>query len=223
MNSLIFIAIVIGFVVLHSWWNARKQAEEQRSGRQEPSPGPDSRSPSQRTGSPPPARPSPAANWEEELRRLLEGDSPAPPPSPGPRTVPPPVTVPPPLPARRVPAPVRPRPLAASPAPTRAPTSMPPLAPVPVIDRDMETGLPVKMPSLQESAKAYVRASQLETRVAEHMRQVDRQVTTHAKLDRVRSVSPEIKQALGLLRTRSSQRAAILAGVVLGPPRALEE
>jgi hypothetical protein len=87
----------------------------------------------------------------------------------------------------------------------------------------METGYPVKLPSLTESAKAYVRASQLDSRVAEQMRQVDRQVVAHTKLERVRSVSPEIKEMLALLRTRSSQRAAILAGVVLGPPRAFED
>jgi hypothetical protein len=86
----------------------------------------------------------------------------------------------------------------------------------------MEKGLPVKMPSLTQSAQAYLRASQLESKVAQHLQRVDEQVTKHAKVERKREVSPVVRQTIGLLRDRQSQRAAILASVVLGPPKAME-
>jgi hypothetical protein len=136
---------------------------------------------------------------------LLQGEEPARPPSPPviiqqPRATPPPV----------------PRAAAARPAP----------APRPVViaqnDPDMEKGLPVKMPSLEQSAQAYLRASQLESRVAEHMQRVDHLVSTHQKVESKKHVVPEIRQAIGLVRQRQSQRAAILAGIILGPPKAME-
>lgn len=86
----------------------------------------------------------------------------------------------------------------------------------------METGLPVRMPSLEQSAQAFLRASQLESRVAEHMQRVDHLVTKHPKLESKKEISPAIRQAIGLLRNRQSQRAAIIAGIVLGPPKAME-
>ena len=94
--------------------------------------------------------------------------------------------------------------------------------PVVVVDPDMETGLPVRMPTLEKSAQAFLRASQLESKVAEHMQRVGEQVTTHKKIEVRRGVSPEIRQAIGLVRNRQSQRAAIIAGIVLGPPKAME-
>jgi hypothetical protein len=86
----------------------------------------------------------------------------------------------------------------------------------------MEKGLPVQMPSLEQSAQAFLRASQLESKVAAHMQRVDQQVTTHPKLGLKKQVAPEIRQAIGLVRNRQSQRAAIIAGIVLGPPKAME-
>ena len=86
----------------------------------------------------------------------------------------------------------------------------------------MERGLPVKMPSLEQSAQAYLRASQLESRVAEHMHRVDQLVTTHQKLESRKETSPAIRQAVSLLGNRQSQRAAIIAGIILGPSKAME-
>src|SRR6185503_8746349 len=90
------------------------------------------------------------------------------------------------------------------------------------VDPDMERGLPVKMPSLKQSAQAYLRASQLESRVAEHMHRVDQLVTTHQKFESKKQTSPAIRQAVSLVRNRQSQRAAIIAGIILGPPKAME-
>jgi hypothetical protein len=89
-------------------------------------------------------------------------------------------------------------------------------------DPDMQKGLPVHMPSLQESAQAFLRASRLEDRVGEQLRRVQESITTHQKFEIKKVTAPEVRQALGLLRGRSSQRAAIMASVILGPPRATE-
>jgi len=86
----------------------------------------------------------------------------------------------------------------------------------------MQKGLPVHMPTLKASAQAYLRASQLESRITERFQRVQERVTTHQSTEVKKEPAPEIHQALGLLRDRSSQRAAIVAAVVLGPPRALE-
>jgi len=105
-------------------------------------------------------------------------------------------------------------------APPPKPVQRPP--PLSQRDPDMEKGLPVQMPSLAQSAQAYLRASRLESRVATHMKGVEEQVTTHKKLVVRKQAPADIRQAIGLVRQRQSQRAAIIASVVLGPPKALE-
>ena len=197
-DQLIFLLVVVVISMLHSWWKKRK-GEPDTETDSESWPGQQPGRPTTPPASRPASPPSKAASWEEELRRLLQGEEPA-----GP--TPPPVVVqlPPPLPR----AAFRP-------------------APRPVVieqvDPDMEKGLPVQMPSLEHSAQAFLRASQLESKVATHMQRVDLQVTTHPKLGLKKEVAPEIRQAIGLVRNRRSQRAAIIAGIVLGPPKAMEE
>jgi hypothetical protein len=78
------------------------------------------------------------------------------------------------------------------------------------------------MPTLTESAQAWQRAENLDDRVIERLRRASEQVVTNRTLLARRKGAPEIKQALKLLRDRPSQRAAIIASVVLGPPKALE-
>ena len=194
MEQLIFLIVIGGLYLLQAWW--KKKAENEQADAPPPWPGqqrPPGPGPSQRPAGQP--APTPAARWEEELRRLLEGESPKPPP--------PVVTLPPPLPPK---------------PPRKSVTPRPVLIP----DAEMETGLPVRMPTLEKSAQAFLRASQLESKVAEHMQRVSEQVTTHKKIEVRRGVSPEIRQAIGLVRQRQSQRAAIIAGIVLGPPKAME-
>src|SRR5688572_4277994 len=134
MEQLIILAVIAGASLLHGWWKKRQEAES------EPQPGPVP-PPLRRPGAPPTGRsepaPSPAASWEEELRRLLQGNQ-------QPRRPQPPVItqVPPPLP-----------PVAAvRPAPVRRPP------PVLQSDPDMERGLPVQLPTLEHSAQAFLRA-----------------------------------------------------------------
>jgi len=193
-NQLIFLLVVVVLSMLHSWWKKRK-GEPETEAESESWP---SRPPTAPPAGQPAQPPSKAASWEEELRRLLQGEEPA-------RPTPPQVVVqvPPPLP--RVASRPAPRPIV-----------------IEKSDPDMEKGLPVKMPSLEQSAQAFLSASQLESKVAAHMQRVDQQVTTHKKLGLKKQVAPEIRQAIGLVRNRQSQRAAVIAGIVLGPPKAME-
>src|SRR5882762_1809663 len=92
-NQLIFLLVFVVISMLHSWWK-KKKGEPETNTESESWPG-------QKPGRPPAGRPagrpapppSKAANWEEALRRLLQGEEPA-------RPTPPPVVVqvPPPLP-----------------------------------------------------------------------------------------------------------------------------
>jgi len=198
MEQLIILALIAGASLLHGWWKKRQEAEsESEPGRMLP--------PLRRPGTPPTGRsapePSPAASWEEELRRLLQGEQP-------PRRPQPPVVTqaPPPLPPVFV----------GRPSPVRRPP------PVSQSDPDMDRGLPVRMPTLEHSAQAFLRASNIESKVAEHMQRAGQQVASHKTLEIKREVAPEIRQAVSLVRNRQSQRAAIIAGMVLGPPKAME-
>lgn len=191
MEQILFLVAVAVLSMLHSWWTKRNEKETEEA--EAPSPGQPER--------PNPKRPSPA-NWEEELRRLLEGEDDKPAPRPPPVIV----QAPPPLPP--------------APRPRIAPR---PPEPVSQSDPDMDTGLPVRFSSLEGSAQAYLRASNIEARVAAHMQRADQQVASHPQVVVKRDASPEVRQAVGLLRNRQSQRAVILAGVILGPPKSIEE
>jgi hypothetical protein len=196
MEQILFLVAVAVLSMLHSWWTKRKEKESEDA--ETPPPGQPER--------PAPKRPS-AANWEDELRRLLEGEDDKPAPRP------PPVIV-------HAPRPVAPPPLPVAPRPRIA--SRPP-EPVSQSDPDMDTGLPVRFSSLEGSAQAFLRASNIEGKVAAHMQRADQQVASHPKSVLKREASPEVRQAVNLLRNRQSQRAVILAGVILGPPKAMEE
>jgi hypothetical protein len=141
------------------------------------------------------------------------------PPAPGAPAPLPPVrqTAPRPL-AKAVAPPPLPPGVRRMPAPPRAPAK----APMVGTDPDMDKGLAVQMPGLTQSAQAYLRASQLESKVADQMRRVEERVAMHKLPLSVRETPVEIRQAIGLLRSRPSQRAAILASVILGPPRAFD-
>src|SRR6185503_15408693 len=210
MTKLIILALIFVGYLLHEWWKARQAQSESQDEPEEPWPGQSPR-PSRPVQPPPPTRTTsgPAGGWEEELRRLLQGEAPASPPPPTrPTTVR--LPAPPPLLGRGPLAP----PAMARPAPVRRQE--------PLEDPDMQKGLPVRMPTLEKSAQAYLRASQLESSVAERLRRIQERVVTHPKFEIKKEIAPEVRQALALLRERSTQRTAIIVSVVLGPPRALE-
>ncbi len=187
MEQLLFLVVVAVLSILHSWWKkSRGEGEED-------------------TPAPQPGRPQqrPAAqNWEEELRRLLQGDD-----EPE-RPAPPPVIA-------RPQRPAAPPPLPAATA--RRPQPAPPALFVDA-SAEAEGGLPMQMPTLKQNAQAFLRGNQMEQRVAEHMHGVRHQPAAVAQ-----RASPVVNLAVSLLRDRQSQKAAVLSGIILGPPKALEE
>jgi hypothetical protein len=200
METLIIIALAIGSLI----WNAlQKRKQEEEEAKPWLPPMPKGSVPGQRQ--PPTQTPTQAPlekprSWEEELRRLLQGEPAE--PSPPPviiRPLPPPA--PPPLPRRAQ-------------APARAPEEGKP---------DLTDGdAPVTIPALARSAEAIHRGRDIEATIAERLRKVDAQLLSHKTVLDHHEKSQEISRALGLLRDRPSQRAAIIASIVLGPPKSLE-
>jgi len=148
------------------------------------------------TRQPPAPRPARKTDWEEELRRVLAGEQSSPP-------SPPPVIV------YEEP---RPRPPIAAPPPPRAVTmrAAPKAAPT------------VPVPGFAQSIEAYQRASQLDVKMAEHLSQIAEQVRTHAVEQKEKASAAEIVQGISFVRDPLSIRSALVASVILGPPRGLE-
>lgn len=212
-DTLIPLLIFAVIAVISAWWKNRQRDNQSPPGAGGGGPPP---LPTRR-GTPAPPKPS---NWEEELRRLLEGEEPAPPP------------------------------VAAPPRPTPKPPPIP-RTPTAVVgeEGEMEKGLAVELPKLAEStrsyqrakaldrkvgehmrqraglatsASAYARASRLDLKVAEHLRQVTEQTPSLPVPHRERSLLPESEVVRAMLHDRRTARSAILAAVILGPPRSLE-
>lgn len=200
MDSLIGLIIFILISAVASWLQRRQQG-----GENEDMPPP---RPRRRTSSPPPPPPPVRTEqprtltWEEELKQLLEGQTPQAPPPPPP--LPPPVLV-----ERR---------------------SQPPPPPLP--EEFTETTYSVEhspvevsfkpLPGLTEAARAYEQASSLEQKVEAHMRGVTRHPVGTSKVEHA-ALSREASHALALVRDPSSLRSALLASVILGPPKALAD
>lgn len=207
MDTLLTIGFFIAAAVVSAWLKRKQGLDAPDTWTQEDRPP----IPPRRTATPgdpaAPPKPSRAVNWEEELRRMLEGDQPAAPP--------PPVIV------REQPA----RPAPAPPPLVSRPVSVPP----PML-RQEETsdegfGRPVHLPTLEQSAQSYLHASQLDKRVGDRLQQIDAQVTRHQPLQQQAApwISPEAARAMAFVRDPISIRSAIIASVILGPPKALEK
>jgi len=87
---------------------------------------------------------------------------------------------------------------------------------------EQERGLPVQLAGLTASAKSYERASQLDEKVAEHLRGIADQVARHKGVPKAGIASVEVAETLALVRDRRSLRSVIMASVILGPPKALQ-
>ncbi len=82
-----------------------------------------------------------------------------------------------------------------------------------------------RLTALTESAAAFERASHLHTGVSRHLEQIDAQTERHlAKTSpgKRRAVPPDVAQAVRLTRSPRSARQAVVASLILGPPKALE-
>ena len=206
-NTLLQFLLTMAFVVavaIFNWIKRRSQSQDTTEPGSEPKFPQPTRLPAEGTQTrptpaatvPQPSRPAPKKiNWEEELRRMLEGNEPAPPP-------------------------VRPAPVMPAPAPPPLP-ALRPAAARPVL-ADHDRGLPVHMPGLTTSAQTYQRASQLDASVANRLHQVTERVRLHQPIQRADVASQDIAHTLALLRNKPGLRSAIMASVVLGPPKALE-
>ncbi len=168
-----------------------------------------------RRDKPPRPQPSGPRNWEEQLRQLLEE-----------RTAPPPIVeeVPPLAPVwegQNPPVfipPARARTTDWAPRHTHAESH---------IDVSLRTPHPEiapsfeHLPGLAEAGARYGEASHLQERVANHLAEATRhRVGTTSVLRH--EISHEVRDAITLVRDPNAIRAAMLASIILGPPRALE-
>lgn len=205
VDSLITIIAIFLITVAANWMRKMKQQGEQ----------PGTTPPPNVSGKPaPPSSPQTPprpTSWEEELRRLLEGEAPAaPPPRPNP-----PIVI------------AQPRPQL---APTSRPIQTPPVFTQPsVAPQSIAPPQPVlvtaragNLASMEESKRAYERASQLDQTVSAHIGKIPGE---HVKPTIVirRPPPADIAQVVSLFKTSRTARQAVIASIILGPPRALEE
>ena len=186
-------------------------------------------------GTPSQQPPPKASSWEDELRRLLEGEAPVSPKqvrrppvvvAQSPKAPPmaaPPVVIKPVLVAKPRPA------MITTPVESAVEASARTLAPMAEskqayerasqLDKNYSTR---EMAPLRESRQAFDRASQLDKVAAAHIEKVPGQRVAATGVMR-RSVSPEITQVMSLFKSARTARQAVIASIVLGPPRATEE
>lgn len=145
-------------------------------------------------------QPPAARRLEEELRRMLEP------------AAPPPIIHEATHPAESL----RPRMFAPPVATVESEMQLVPPPPEPRLEPKFQ-----HLPGLTESTQRYAEAMTLEQRVTRHMSEV----TSHrvGTTSVVRGeIAPEIRESVHAIRTRAGARSAILASIILGPPRALD-
>ena len=142
-------------------------------------------------------------NWEEQLRRALEGPQTEPPISPRRPT--------------QEPRTSSERPFLAPTTPSYIPQSLPRQPRV----AEQDQGFPVELPGLTTSIQSYERASQLDENVGQRLRMVGKQIELHPVRLQGKIISQQVEEARALLRTPTSLRTLIMASVILGPPKGL--
>jgi hypothetical protein len=208
MDSLITTIVIVVIAAIATWFKKLgqpKDTDEDSRARRPMNPQGQSRP----SASPRP--PSGPVSWEEELRRLLEGGTPSAPPP----MRPPPVVI------TQAPRAIPPAP------PLPRPTFAPPPRPVPVIITPPPVPIygetrPRQLATFQESSTAYERASSLGSIVSQHIESVPGQAIQLTTVVR-NQTSPELLQAIALFKNARSARQAIIASIILGPPKALEQ
>ena len=213
------LVIIIGSSI-YNWLQKRKGAGND----QEPQPplpaGRKGQTPT-RTQQPAP-RQSKSVSWEEELRRLLEGDAPVAPPLPLIIVEKkPPATVTPPAPAR-----ARPMVEESSPAPVRPLVTLSESASahqrVEQLNKRVEAHMG-RVASMAAAASAFQKASGLDVAIEDRMSKVTGQHVAQAAVVQHKAVPPDVAQVVALFRGPRTARQAIIASLILGPPRGLEE
>lgn len=240
---LVFVVIVL-LSALSNWLKQKKELEQQRRRTLQAPPAVTKRS---AQGQPPstvrPTQPAPPPklDWEEQLRRLLEGDVGEPEPEVVPEPMP---TRAEPLPKKAVPPPLIPqagpvkpqehaqKPPVVSGAPARQPQVVPaPMSPAPSPPAKAEqsyagTSVSTELAKLEASAAAYKRAAELAAQTAARLEEIARLrgVGGYARSGvPTGGVSPEVQQVREMLANPRSASQALIAAVIFGPPRALKE
>jgi len=202
----IVMAVVIGSAI-NEWLKKRKQAAKSNPVPEEPLVS----SPSSRRATGPKhtteARPVVVSRWEEELGRLLRGESSEPMPEPPVQTHP-------------VHEPVltstsRPVVLATLSPPPRIPTAL----------GEGATAATASPYAFRESAASYNRASHLHESIVERLKRIDERTGHHGKPVAIvlrPGVSEEIARTVSLIRDPRTTRQAVITSLIFGPPRSLE-
>ncbi|MBN2508470.1 MAG: hypothetical protein JXQ71_17465 [Verrucomicrobia bacterium] len=210
LDSLLTLLLFVVLAGLSSWLKKKGQAHDDGSPPQRPPPPPAGTRrtiprTSQRTPTAPPLPPSRSPlNWEEQLRRLLQGA-----PSPA---APPVVT-----PSKAVPQP-HPQPPPPSPTPALKPApSMP--------DRLQRSPMPrlVTRVAQLEQAQELARQQQRERERTALLRRAAAAPSRSPRPAPAPSHLPERLLVRSMLLTPSSVRSAFVLSAILGPPRALDE
>jgi hypothetical protein len=179
-----------------NWLKRRAQPEESELWPDEPEPGDQLPRPRRDL---PPGEPAPRpvrSSWEEELRRLLEGESPRRPES-RPAPTPPPV-----------------RPVVIAPS-RQAPTT-PPIVTAAIPAARTQT--------IGQTAVALGRAREAQRRAADQLRQAQTRIGGRpllSAMERRQDRAEELRQARAWFRSPQAARQAVIASVILGPPRAV--
>jgi hypothetical protein len=213
----ILVAIGIGSIIVE-WLKKKKPPGETGSTDEAES----HRSTTTTTSRPAASQPAATSDWEEELRRLLSGEPPVvrPPPVPTPQ----PPAAPPPIRPVVIQAP---RPVPAPSPVTGAPPVMrtipPPLAGT--AKAEARESVEIQRPMLKESVTAHQRASHFQKQGSGRLKHVEEITERHlASVPTAHrpTVSPDAARAIALIRNRHTVRQAIVAGLIFGTPKGLE-
>ncbi len=214
LDGLLFFVAIALFSALSNWLKKRQQQPADEADKH----------PAGHPQAAPATEPPPARSWEEELRRLLEGDL------SGHETPP---TQPPPVIHRETVVVVPTTTPAATPTwGEREKELVPPLA-LPrethfpkageLTARNQEQGPDFELARMEESASAYQRGQAVQEATAARLQQIAA-LTASARPDqpRGRQASLAARDLITRLHHPATARQAVLAAVVLGPPRGLE-
>jgi hypothetical protein len=108
-----------------------------------------------------------------------------------------------------------------APLPQKAPT----LKPTPLFASEEEAPATPPLVQLTQSATAYDRAAALHERIAAHLQQVDERTESgrpDAPTPHTKKRPAEAEAAVALLKQLNTARQAVIASIILGPPKALE-
>ena len=249
IESFFIFLLIAGASALFNW--VKKRGENANDWRDAENPPPTRRTPPPRTISTPPiSRPEKTTSWEEELRRMLEGtvpttSTPAPPPIVVQERKPsPPVPRQPTTPVveehsrRSLPKAFDERFYKAHcnyceghiefPASAMEEVIPCPHCHRPTVLRPFEN-TPVEvlahqnvMADFKTTEKNYEEASQLSQRVAAHMHEAGYKPVGLTSIETTKTIWPEVAETKAMLKDGKTVRQAMIASLILGQPKALE-